>query len=39
MRIKYLEEGFHDALRELQARDVGLITEELDVGENTSLRR
>ena len=39
MGIQYLEEGFHEALRELQTREVGLIPEGVNVGENMSLRR
>ena len=39
MGIKYLEESFYEALRELQARGVGLIPEGVNVGENMTLRR
>ena len=34
MGIQDLEEGFHEALRELQARKIGLISEGVDVLEN-----
>ena len=37
--IQYLEEVFYEALRELQVREVGLIPEGVDNGENMSLRR
>ena len=39
MRIKYLWEGFHEALGWFQVREVVLITEGVDVGENMRLRR
>ena len=39
MGIQYLEEGFCEALRELQERGVGLIPEGVDVRMNMILRR
>ena len=39
MGIQYLEEGFHEELRELQAREVGLIPDGVYVGDNMSLMR
>ena len=38
MGVQYLEEVFHEALMELQAREVGLIPDVFEVGENMILR-
>ena len=39
MGIKDFEKGFHEGLREFQMREVGLILEGVDAGEDIILRR
>ena len=38
MGIKDFKGGFHEALREIQAREVGLFPEGIEVGNSRSLR-
>ena len=39
MGTQYMEEGFHETLKEVKMRVVGLILEGVIVGDNISLKR